>query len=99
VLVPIALARRDVARPDKTSLRGHGDVMRPADTGFNHAPAPYGNPASDAVFLDSAGLAVAAHAPQFDIDHAARAGLHGCGGVAEVANRFIQADGSRNPHL
>src|SRR5690242_7806148 len=73
VLIPIALAGADVARPDESSLSRHGDVMGASDSGFDHAAAPNGSAAGSAVRLNKAGFAVTADAAEFDVDDAAGA--------------------------
>src|SRR3984885_8275958 len=91
---PVAAAGGDVAGQREVRQRGHGDVVRAADAGFQHASAPDGNGFLLAKIVDAAGGGVSADAAQFHVDDFAGADFDRGAGVLDVVDAFVEADGS-----
>src|SRR5271168_5099182 len=93
VFGPIAAAGGNIAGQREIRQRGHGDVVRAADAGFQHAAAPDGNGFLPAEIVNAAGWGVAADAAQFYIDDLAGADFDGGAGMLNIVNAFVKADG------
>src|SRR5580693_7981960 len=91
---PVAAAGGDVAGQREIRQRGHGDVVRAADAGFQHASAPDRNGFLLAKIVDAAGCGVSADAAQLHIDDFAGADFDGGAGVLDVMDAFVEADRS-----
>src|SRR5271156_4765866 len=94
VFGPVAAAGGYVARKREIRQRGHGDVVRAADAGFQHASAPDGDSFLLAEIMNAAGCGVAAEAAELHIDYFAGADFDGGAGVLDVVNTFVETDGS-----
>src|ERR1700733_2401637 len=94
VFGPVAAAGGGVAGPREIRQRGHGDVVRAADAGFQHASAPDRNRFLLAKIVDAAGYGVSADAAQLHIDDFAGADFDGGAGVLDVMDAFVEADRS-----
>src|SRR5882724_4044205 len=62
VLIPITRAGGDVARKRESRQRGHGDVVRAADAGLEHPPAPHRNIAHLTDIVHALGFRMTANA-------------------------------------
>src|SRR5271170_1176085 len=93
VFGPIAAAGGNVAGQREIRQRGHGDVVRAADAGFQHASAPHGDGFLLAEIVNPVCGGVAANAAQFHIDDFAGAGFDGGAGVLDVVDALVEADG------
>src|SRR6516225_10106563 len=91
VFDPVARAGGNIAGQGVAGKGGHGDIVSAPDAGFEHAPAPDGNPLGPAICLNVARAGVAADAAEFDVDDAAGAELDGGLRIAKVGNGFIEA--------
>src|SRR5580693_9867110 len=94
VFGPVAAAGGNVAGKGEIWQRGHGDVVRAADAGFQHASAPDGNGFLLAEIVDAAGSGVAADAAEFHVDDFAGADFNGGAGVLDIMDAFVEADRS-----
>src|SRR5271170_5460922 len=94
VFGPIAAAGGKVAGLREIRQRGHSDVMRAADAGFQHASAPHGDGFLLAEIVDAAGGSVAADAAELHIDNFAGADFDGGAGVLDIVDALVQANGS-----
>src|SRR5271170_4405130 len=92
VFGPVAAAGGDVAGEGEIWQRGHGDVVRAADAGFQHSAAPDGYGFLLAEIVNAAGWGVAADAAQFYIDDLAGADFDGGAGMLDIVNAFVEAD-------
>lgn len=92
VFFPVTVASRNIAGKNKIWKGGHGNVMCPSHARFQHASAPHGNGMLRADVMGSACLAVAAHAPQLQINDPAGAHFDCRLRVARVTDAFVQAD-------
>src|SRR5579864_2644650 len=71
VFLPVAPARGDIPRQGEAGQCGHRDVVRAANSGFQHPPTPNGNAVLAASFLYAPRLTVAADPAKLDVDNAA----------------------------
>ncbi|SRR6266481_6961035 len=71
VLVPVAVARRDITRQSETRQRRHRNVVGAANPGFQHAPTPGWNTSLKARRLHCPCFGVAADASQLDVNNPA----------------------------
>ena len=91
--IALCTNRGNVAGKGEIWQRGHGDVVRAADAGFQHASAPDGNGFLLAEIVDAAGSGVTSDAAQFHIDDVAGANFDGGASVLDIVNALVEADG------
>src|SRR5690242_17159659 len=91
---PIATAGGNVAGQRKILERRHGNVVRAADAGFEHAAAPDVNGILLAKIVNAASGSVSADAAEFDIDDFAGADFNGGARVLDIVNAFVEANWS-----
>src|SRR5438105_427831 len=94
VFGPIALAGRDVAGQREIRERGERDIVRAADSGFEHAAAPDGNAVILAEIVDAPRRRESAHAAELHIDDAAGAQRNGSLRVLFGMDALVEADRS-----
>ena len=93
VFVPITLAGGDVAGEREIGERGHGDVLRATDAGFEHAAAPDGDVVFLAEIVDAFGFMESADAAKLDVDDFAGAERDGGFGLFVGVDALVEADG------
>src|SRR5690348_4575888 len=92
IFVPVALARGDVARKSKARERGHRDIVRAANSGFEHAAAPHRDRVRAASVFDALRFAVSADPAKLDIDNAAGFQLYSGQSMPGIVDAFIEAN-------
>src|SRR5271163_1742227 len=90
VFGPVAAASGDIAGQREIRQRGHGDVVRAADAGFEHAAAPDGDGFLLAEIVDAAGGGVPANATEFHIDDFAGSDFDGGAGMLDIMDAFVE---------
>src|SRR5271155_3658952 len=93
VFGPVAAAGGNVAGKREVRQRGHRDVVRAADAGFEHASAPHGDGFLLAEIVNPARGGVAADAAELHIDNFAGADFDGGAGVLDIVDALVEADG------
>src|SRR3984957_1605850 len=91
VFGPVAAAGGNIAGQREIRQRGHGEVVRAPDAGFQHASAPDWNGFLLAEIVDPAGGCVASDAAEFHIDDFAGADFDGGPGMLDIVNAFVEA--------
>ena len=92
VFSPVAAAGGNVAGKRKIRERRHGDVVRAADAGFEHAAAPDRNGIRLAKIVNAARGSVSADAAEFDVDDFAGADFDRGARVFDIVDAFIEAN-------
>src|SRR4029077_4227446 len=92
VLGPVAVAGGDVTGQSEIRQGRQRDVTGAADAGLEHAAAPDGQPRIRSDVMDAARLGEATDLPELDIDHLARAQLHGLACITGRLDALIEAD-------
>src|SRR6202041_1275705 len=92
VFSPISPARRHVTRQRKIRQRRHRDVMRPPDSRLQHPAAPHRNPLRLAQIVNPPRHRMPSHAPNLDVDNAARAYLNRRPRILVVMNALVETD-------
>src|SRR5207253_2283903 len=92
IFLPVALAGSHVARKYEIGQRRKRDIMRAADAGFQHPPAPNGNAVLLAKIVDAPHHRVAADATELDVDDLAGSELDGGARLLFRVDALVQAD-------
>src|SRR3954468_10336913 len=90
--LPITFTGRDIPGKNEVRQSRERNVMRPADTRFEHSPAPNRNARGHAKVVDLLSRTESAYAPQFYIDNPACLKANGLLSMMRSANTFIQTD-------
>src|ERR1044072_5754876 len=90
--MPVAGAGRNVSGQRESLERGHRDVMRPADAGFEHAAAPNRDVVLTTDAFDLLRLRMAADASKLKVDYSRRAKRNRVLRVFAGTNRFVETD-------
>src|SRR6185437_4291823 len=93
VLLPIALAGRNIAGQDEVRQRREGDVMGPANAAFQHAPAPDWDTVRLAEVVNAFCLCEAPDPAEFHIDDSSSFQADGLLRVVRGPDALVQADG------
>ena len=95
IAVPIARTRRQVTRQREVRKRRESDVVRPADSRFEHATAPDWNSGVGATVVNGQRLLKATNPSGLEVNDASAAECEHFFGAGVAGDAFVEADGRR----
>src|ERR1044072_1436655 len=99
IFMPVTRAGGNVAGQSKSGESGHGDVVRAANSRFEHAAAPDGNSLPSRNGFDAFRLTVTADSAQLQIYYAASAEANCMLSISSCLYRLVQTHSSRDLFL